>query len=86
MNVPDIVKEWLIDHDYDGLYCDEFDPSNPCGCGLDDLIPEDHGFCFGGRYCVPAYKRENEDGETLFYREKMGKNWIKKTNRKSQKR
>ena len=33
MNVYDIVKKYLIDNGYDGLYTDD------CGCLVDDLMP-----------------------------------------------
>lgn len=29
----EIIKQWLIDNGYDGLYCED------CGCFLDDLFP-----------------------------------------------
>ena len=46
MNVKEILKQWLIDHGYDGLAGDE------CGCGLDDLIQ-----CDGDPSdCHPGYK------------------------------
>jgi hypothetical protein len=31
--VRGIVREWLIEHGYDGLYCEE------CACANDDLFP-----------------------------------------------
>ena len=46
MNVREIIKTYLVEHGYDGLYAEE------CGCALDDLIP-----C--GDYagdCQPGYK------------------------------
>jgi hypothetical protein len=33
MTIQQIVKCWLIDHKYDGLYGEE------CGCTVDDLMP-----------------------------------------------
>ena len=33
MNVKEIVKRWLIENKYDGLYNDG------CGCEIDDLSP-----------------------------------------------
>lgn len=57
MNVKDIIKQWLMDHDYDGLWNEE-----ECGCSLDDLMPC-NDVCI---HCEPAYKRA--DG--LMYREK----------------
>jgi len=44
MNVKDIVKKYLEDNGYDGLYADY------CGCEIDDLFPccEDFGDCEPG--------------------------------------
>lgn len=37
MTVKEILKEWLKANGYDGLaYTDGHEP---CGCGLDDLVP-----------------------------------------------
>lgn len=35
MNIRNIVKNWLIDNDYDGLSNLDLE----CGCTLDDLMP-----------------------------------------------
>ena len=47
MTVPDILKDWLTEHGYDGLCGDK------CGCELSDLAP-----CGCWPYdCKPGYKR-----------------------------
>lgn len=49
MNVKAMVKQWLEDNGYDGLYCD----IGECGCSKDDLFP-----CYreGIASCKPGYK------------------------------
>ena len=46
-NVLEIVKKYLEDNGYDGLYNDD------CGCCLDDLAPCDSN-CLN---CTPGYKQ-----------------------------
>jgi len=47
MNVREIVKDWLADHGYDGL----FSPDGLCACKLDDLM-----LCGdAGDECMPGY-------------------------------
>ena len=53
-DVLDIVKQYLIDNGYDGLYADE------CGCFVDDLAP----CCDYFGHCDPGYKvKMNDEGE-----------------------
>lgn len=33
MYLPEVIKEYLVNHGFEGLCCEE------CGCGLDDLMP-----------------------------------------------
>lgn len=48
-NIKDMVKEWLAQNDFDGLYSDE------CGCSKEDLMPCEK-FCeFGDFSCKPGY-------------------------------
>ena len=47
--VETILKDWLKEHDYTGLYTDN------CGCELDNFAPCD---CEGGFECQPGYWRE----------------------------
>ena len=49
MNIQDIVKKYLEENGYDGLY----DPDNPCGCSKDDLFP--CGTCYFPFQCEPGY-------------------------------
>lgn len=50
MNVKKIVKAWLIENGYDGLYGGE------CECSLDDLMP-----CFDD--CEAGYKKDCDCGD-----------------------
>ena len=50
MTVKDIVREWLVAHDYDGLMSDD----GECGCKLDDLAPCSDGGWAASR-CEPGY-------------------------------
>ena len=54
--VKEILKIWLVDNGYDGLW----NPSWECGCLLSDDLPCDQ--CPGD--CEAAYRQrgENEDG------------------------
>jgi hypothetical protein len=44
INVKQIVKKYLIDNGFDGLF------TNDCGCKIDDLMP-----CSYGEECQPGY-------------------------------
>ena len=48
-NCAEIIHQYLIDNDYDGLV----NPECECGCGLDELIP--HEDCWIAT-CYPANK------------------------------
>jgi len=52
MNCREIVKKYLEENGYDGLYC-----HGECGCLLDDLAPCDSDFTS----CEPGYKHENAE-------------------------
>jgi len=57
MNVIEILKKWLKDNGYDGLYNDEYD--DICGCSLDDFVP-----CAGvNERCKAGYF--SEDGKSI---------------------
>ena len=56
--VFEIVKGYLIENKYDGLYNDLC--GDECGCGIDDLMPCDYD-CISK--CTPAYKHECEKCE-----------------------
>jgi hypothetical protein len=57
MNVREIVKQWLKDNGYDGLWSDD------CGCQIDDLMP----CCDYCTNCKPGYKHEEEKGGEYDY-------------------
>lgn len=46
--VRDILRAWLVQHEYAGLYRDDNDG---CGCTLEDFVPCDHDFTS----CKPGY-------------------------------
>ena len=50
ITVVDMVRSYLHEHGYDGLYWDDGDDG--CGCGLDDFVPCGHL----GDECVAARK------------------------------
>lgn len=50
MTIKEIIKQWLKDNGYDGLYSDE------CGCSLEDFNACDECFC----RCEPGYFVPNE--------------------------
>lgn len=57
MDVCDIVKKYLIENGYDGLYTDG------CGCLVDDLMPCDCDCS----YCEAGYKLSVEEADRLGY-------------------
>jgi hypothetical protein len=63
LNVYEIVKKYLKDEGYDGLFTDE-----GCGCSLEDLMP-----CEGNDFheCKAGYKiKGDEDAESYIVPEK----------------
>lgn len=52
MTVKEIVKAWLIENKYDGLYQDD------CGCFTEDMMPCDD--C-GVQRCVAGIKKVFQD-------------------------
>lgn len=64
MNIREIVKQWLIDNKYDGLYSDD------CACVIDDLIPCDFveaGCKAGHRIPCPGKERCDFYGDCKFH-------------------
>jgi hypothetical protein len=57
-NVREIVKEWLEQHGYEGLYSDHWE----CGCTPEDLMPCGEA----SEDCVAGYKWPG-DGEVDFF-------------------
>lgn len=56
MTVKEIIRAYLIDNDYDGLWTDD------CGCFLDDLFPCD---CEGIERCQAGYKCKLLEGDGI---------------------
>jgi len=56
MTCKEIIKKWLDDNSYDGLFHDD------CGCSKDDLFP--CGSCFD--QCEPGYREDTPGGECDF--------------------
>ena len=56
MTVLEIVKDWLKDNGFDGLYwADDFTGEETCGCDLDDFAP-----CGDmSPNCITAYRHKN---------------------------
>lgn len=53
MDVKEILKKYLTDNDYDGLFC-----PGKCACLVDDLFPcEEMNY----KTCEPGYKNECGD-------------------------
>lgn len=59
MTINEILKEWLQDHEYNGLCFPDFE----CGCGIDDLMPcgEPNPRCEPGHF-VDSPTEEFPDG------------------------
>ena len=57
--VREIVKAWLEEHGYDGLY----NPYGECGCALDDFMPCNSE---GVEQCEAAHKIESDDDDYDF--------------------
>lgn len=55
MDAKEIIKHYLANHDFDGLYNEQFE----CGCEIEDLDPCDDGI----GNCEPAYKAPCHCGE-----------------------
>ena len=58
-DVLEILKQYLVDNGYDGLYRDE------CGCFVDDLLPcveNDVGHCQAGYKGKVEFEGEMVDG------------------------
>jgi len=56
VTVKEIVKQYLIDNGFDGLY------SYDCGCKVGDLMPCDGvGISCGPATCIPGYLRPGDD-------------------------
>jgi len=74
MTVLEIVKKYLQDNGYDGLYGDE------CACCVDDLIPCDADFsdCKPGykNICVKCAKYINGDCESFTEFDGSDDSWI----------
>ncbi len=49
INVRDIIKKWLKDNGYDGLYSSDYS----CGCSLENFISCDESWVLN---CQPGYK------------------------------
>lgn len=62
MNLREIVKQYLMVHQFDGLLNQE----NECGCDLEDFMRCDELSPF----CIPGYKRkpnQDEDGMAEYF-------------------
>lgn len=58
--IEEMVHEYLIQHDYDGLCY----PEDDCGCGLDDLFP-----CgYSSNKCRAAYACTSPCGRDTVYK------------------
>lgn len=61
MELMDVVKDWLVDHQYEGL----FHGDTECGCSIDDFMPCGEP----GIHCQPGVKApcDCEDEECEFH-------------------
>ena len=51
MTAKEIIRKYLVEHQYDGLYTED------CGCCLDDLLPCD----YSPSDCKPGYRHIDPD-------------------------
>ena len=58
MDVESIIKEYLINNNFDGLLCVD----HPCGCTIDNIAPCDD--CMIN--CIPAYKQSCKRNSNSF--------------------
>lgn len=65
LHIPDIVKLWLKENDYDGLAYPEME----CCCFLDDFMPCGDN---GGKGCTPGHSVD-VDGERAMVPERRTK-------------
>jgi hypothetical protein len=56
MNVKEIIKKYLEENEYDGLY---YNDGESCGCYIDELMPCDSV----SPNCVPGYRGADPSGE-----------------------
>jgi len=63
MNAKEIIKKWLADNGYDGLYSEE------CGCLIKDFAPccEDFGDCIAGYKTKCDPETCHADGDCFFH-------------------
>jgi len=59
MTLEDIVRDWLLDHGYDGLCY----PEEECGCGINDLMPCGQP----SLNCVAGHRIEAPEGSDVDY-------------------
>lgn len=60
--VKEIVKRYLVENEFNGLYCDLLE----CGCKVHDLMPCN---CFNGD-CIAGYVAMDEHGDWITQEEK----------------
>lgn len=69
MKVEQIVKKYLEEHGYDGLYND----SEECGCTLAFLFPCDNPGCYT---CMAGYAAKNDEGVEIIQGDPIHKSFV----------